>query len=224
MKTKKFSVKQTLAVVLALLMLLSAWPAVSLAAFAAPDPAAAVDDAAAAADVEALISAIGEVTFSEESKAKIKAARDAFDALTPTQRNLVSNRQILTDAEATYAVMQSAHDKQESDRKAAAAVSKLIAAIGTVTYTESSRVKILKARNAYDRLTDTQKKLVTDYETLENAEAAYLALQQAAEAEAAAQPDICPWDNVEHPDDFGGMLLRFIHGLLYFFAHLFGTR
>ena len=59
----------------------------------------------------------------------------------------------------------------ESDRKAAAAVSDLIDQIGTVT--KDSGDKITAARDAYEKLTEQQKNLVTNYGTLTAAEEAY---------------------------------------------------
>ena len=55
-----------------------------------------------------------------------------------------------------------------NDEKAAAAVDKLIEAIGTVTV--DSKAKIDAARDAYNKLTDTQKELVKHYNTLVKAE------------------------------------------------------
>lgn len=60
------------------------------------------------------------------------------------------------------------------DRAAAKAVKNLISAIGTVT--ESSGDEIEAARKAYDALTDEQKELVSNYETLLAAEAEYAEL------------------------------------------------
>ena len=51
----------------------------------------------------AAIDAIGEVEDTEECKAKIDAAREAYDALTDGQKALVTNYATLTDAEAAYA-------------------------------------------------------------------------------------------------------------------------
>ena len=53
-------------------------------------------------------------------------------------------------------------------------VEKLIAAIGEIT--KDSGAKIQAAREAYDKLTDAQKKLVDNYETLTKAEATYAEL------------------------------------------------
>ena len=65
--------------------------------------AQAAADQAAADAVEAKIDAIGEVAYSDESKAKIDEARAAYDALTPAQQALVENADVLTAAEARYA-------------------------------------------------------------------------------------------------------------------------
>lgn len=62
----------------------------------------------------------------------------------------------------------------DDNQKAAQAVEKLINAIGTVT--KDSGDKIKAARKAYDALTDTQKKLVRNYNVLTEAEAAFAAL------------------------------------------------
>ena len=59
-------------------------------------------------------------------------------------------------------------DQAKKDQAAADKVEKLIDAIGTVTVNSETRIK--KARNAYDRLTDAQKKLVSNYQNLKDAE------------------------------------------------------
>ena len=119
----------------------------------------------------AAIDAIGEVAYTDESKAKIDAARAAYDALTDAQKALVANYAILTAAETTYASLKAA-----ADAAAAAAVSAAIDAIGEVAYTDESKGKIDAARAAYDALTNEQKALVPNYATLTAAEAAYAAL------------------------------------------------
>lgn len=60
-------------------------------------------DQMAADEVIAMITAIGTVTYTPESKALIDAARTAYDALTAAQQALVTNYSTLTDAETTYA-------------------------------------------------------------------------------------------------------------------------
>ena len=61
-------------------------------------------DQAATNAVIAKINAIGTVEYTEECKARIDAARAAYDALTDAQKALVPEKtlKILTDAEATY--------------------------------------------------------------------------------------------------------------------------
>ena len=113
-----------------------------------------------AADVETLIEAIGEVSL--DSEAAIREARAAYDALTDVQKKLVGNYQALLDAETAYALLNQA---------AAEAVKALIGAIGPVT--KKSGDKIDAARTAYDALTDEQKALVTNYQTLLDAEKRY---------------------------------------------------
>ena len=61
------------------------------------------DNQKAAQAVEKLINAIGTVT--KDSGDKIKAARKAYDALTGTQKKLVRNYNVLTEAEAAFAAL-----------------------------------------------------------------------------------------------------------------------
>ena len=128
------------------------------------DAEAKLADLQAADAVEKLIDAIGTVTL--DSEEAIKAARGAYDALTDAQKELVGNYQTLLDAEAKLA-----------DLKAADAVEKLIDAIGTVTLDSEEAIKA--ARGAYDALTDAQKELVGNYQTLLDAEAKLADLQAA---------------------------------------------
>ena len=72
------------------------------------------------------------------------------------------------------------------NQKAAAAVIAKINAIGTVAYTEASKSLIDTARTAYDALTNDQKTLVTNYETLTTAESSYSELKTVADNQAAA--------------------------------------
>ena len=122
-------------------------------------------DREAAAAVAALIEGIGDVTLNRGDA--IQAARKAYDALTETQKALVGNYETLTAAEKTYASL-------VADRDAAKAVTDLIAKIGTVTLNSGDAIQA--ARKAYDALTDAQKALVTNYETLTAAEKAYASL------------------------------------------------
>ena len=118
----------------------------------------------AAEKVEALIDKIGaSVTISSESK--IKAARKAYDALTPAQKKQVSNYSDLTAAEFALAKRKATNE----DKTAANKVSDMIVAIGHVTW--NSGENVAQARRAYDALTDTQRLLVENYDLLVAAEA-----------------------------------------------------
>ena len=115
-------------------------------------------DNAKAAEVIAMIEAIDDVTLEDEDA--IKAARDAYDALTDAQKELVTNYEDLLAAEKHY-----------EDLLAAKAVDDLIDEIGCVTI--GSKQKIEAARDAYEALTDEQKALVTKLDVLEAAEVEY---------------------------------------------------
>ena len=69
----------------------------------AAEKAAAEADKAAADSVMTLISAIGTVEYNDAVKTKIEGARSAYDALTDNQKKLVTNLDVLKDAEAAYA-------------------------------------------------------------------------------------------------------------------------
>ncbi|MBR4498965.1 MAG: leucine-rich repeat protein [Paludibacteraceae bacterium] len=145
----------------------------------------AESDEAAAKAVTDLINAIGTVTYTSESKARIDAAREAYDALTAAQKALVTNLTTLTAAEKAYADLKA---KAEADQAAANVVIGKINAIGTVTYTPESKALIDAAREAYDALTDAQKGLVSaaTYKILTDAEQTYADLKAKAEADQAA--------------------------------------
>ena len=130
----------------------------------------ALADTTAADEVDTLIAALpasGTVTL--EDQAEIEAARTAYDALTDTQKGLVTNLTALEAAEAELSAL--------ADTTAADEVDTLIAALpaaGTVTLEDQAEIEA--ARTAYDALTDTQKGLVTNLTALEAAEAELAAL------------------------------------------------
>ncbi|MGI5874959.1 MAG: S-layer homology domain-containing protein [Bacillota bacterium] len=135
---------------------------------ALPNPS---DDQAKADEVIALIDAIGDVTA--DSKEAIEAARSVYDALTDTQKALVTNADTLEQAEKAFADL--------ADQAKADEVIALIDAIGDVT--ADSKDDIDAARSAYDALTDAQKALVTNADTLEQAEKAFADLADQAKAD-----------------------------------------
>ena len=102
------------------------------------------------------IDAIGEVTLASEEA--ITAARAAYEALTETQKEQVTNYNVLTAAEARLA-----------DLKAAKAVDDMIDAIGEVTL--ESEETITAARAAYGALTEARQAEVKSYDKLTAAEA-----------------------------------------------------
>ncbi len=106
-------------------------------------------DLACAEAVEALISAIGEV--SSESRSKIENARAAYDKLTDKQKELVKNYGALLAAEKEL-------ENTDIDKEAAGAVEEKIAKIGEPTIFSSN--KITEARKAFDSLTERQKSYV----------------------------------------------------------------
>lgn len=133
-----------------------------LAAEAALAPLRAAADQAAADVVIGKINAIGTVTL--DSEAAILEARAAFEALTDDQKDRVTNLAVLADAEDELIYLKI----PAADKEAAAAVSAMIDAIGTVTV-DSEKV-VTDARKAYDALSDLQKSLVKNLATLEEAE------------------------------------------------------
>ncbi len=105
-------------------------------------------DNAAADAVSALIAAIDTAAPTAES---VAAARTAYDALTAAQKKLVLNLTVLTYAE----------NRLNNPSANAAAVDTLITNIGAVTAFNSATIyKVKLAREAYEKLNDTEKALV----------------------------------------------------------------
>ncbi len=71
-----------------------------------------------AGEVMGKINAIGDVSATEASKAKIAEARKAYDALTKTQKEFVSNYSILEAAERRYQELMGQQEAEESLKKA----------------------------------------------------------------------------------------------------------
>lgn len=144
-----------------------------------------IADKAAAKAVDDLIDAIGDVTLTDDCKAKIDAARKAYDALTDTQKALVSKLDILTDAEAKLARLK----KEAADKAAVDDVIAKIDAIGKVKLDKDSKAKITAARAAYDALDDELKAQVTNYNTLLAAEKRYQQLRDKQNANDGSTSD-----------------------------------
>ena len=98
--------------------------------------------------------------------------RTAYDALTDAQTALVNNLSVLTEAEEKLEQLK----KEKADQDAADAVIAKIQAVETAVASGDKaaiRKAIRAARTAYNRLTSAQKKLVTNYSVLTEAEKAY---------------------------------------------------
>ena len=122
------------------------------------------------------INSIGKVELTKECKAKIEAARSAYDALTDAQKALVPNEvlKLLEDAETEY---------QRLEESKIESVVDSINSIGKVELTKECKAKIEAARSAYDALTDAQKALVPNeaLKLLEDAETEYQRLEEESE-------------------------------------------
>ena len=117
--------------------------------------------------IDAIIS--GSSTFEKD----VKAAQKAYNNLTADQKKLVDNYYKLANYLKDLA--------DEEDKEAAKTVEALIDAIGAVT--KDSEDEIKSARTAYDKLTDTQKALLSNYAELEDAEARWEDLQALVDVE-----------------------------------------
>ena len=130
------------------------------------------DEEAAAAVDEAInaLPAVKELAKTDQST--VEAARDAYDALTDAQKELVSasTLSVLEAAEARMALLVAASDE---DIAAAKAVDDMIDALPAVDELEyADKADVDAARAAYDALTEAQKGLVLELAALEDAEEA----------------------------------------------------
>ena len=145
--------------------------------------AQAATDQAAANAVIAKINDIGTVTSLDQKPAVVEA-RAAYDALTQSQKGLVS-AETLAKLEAAEAKIASL-EQGDADQAAANAVIAKINAIGTVT-SLNQKPAVMAARAAYDALTEPQKLRVGEARsTLEAAETMIVLLEKAAADKAAA--------------------------------------
>lgn len=152
-------------------------------------------DVKAAEEVDNLIGNIGEVIWADYVKTSINKARVAYDALTESQKALVTLYQVLLDAEEEYDRLAAEHEYTEEDVAMAALVDELIAAIGEVTLDSGDAIK--EARYAYDGLSDIQKSLVQHPEILEKAEQKYDELCAAEVVAAIASMGEITTDSLE---------------------------
>ena len=146
----------------------------------------ALADQAAANAVIGQIAALDVQSVSDE--AAVLAARESYKQLTDTQKRLVTNLTKLQDAEATIAQLKlEAEQKALADQAAANAVIGQIAALNVQSLSDKDAVD--EAREAYEALSDAQKALVINLETLQNAEAEIARLKIAQEEQNEADKD-----------------------------------
>lgn len=121
------------------------------------------DEQKAVQDMIDALPGVDEVT--EEDRADIEAAREAYEALTDEQK------------EDMYINKLNAVENQ-IDKNKAAEVIDLIDAIGEVDDSDECRDRIQAARDAYDELTDNQRTFVTNYNDMFAAEEEYTSLKR----------------------------------------------
>ena len=126
-------------------------------------------DKEAAAKVDEAINALPSLKdLAKADQSKIKEARDAYNALTDTQKPLVTTLSVLEAAEARMEKLLAASDE---DISAAKAVDDMIDALPAEDELEyADKADVDAARAAYDKLTEAQKGLVLGLETLKAAE------------------------------------------------------
>jgi hypothetical protein len=112
-------------------------------------------------DLMGLISAIPQPPTLAD-KSSIEAIRAAYDGLTPTQQAMITNLQLLINAEAVIAQLM-------LDINLVIATIDEFPALNAITL--SHEAEIVAARTAYDALTPAQQALVSNYQELLDAEA-----------------------------------------------------
>lgn len=126
----------------------------------------------AAESIDNAIALIGDVSLS--SKSAIATARKMYDNASLQVKDRVSKLAVLEESESLY---KSALEKSHAEE-----TMKLIEAIGEVT--AFSGDSVTKARNSYNGLTENEKKLVTNFDILKNAESVLPKLKEEARVQA----------------------------------------
>lgn len=135
-------------------------------------------------NVKALLAALPDSSKATDAQVKaaksaIEAADRAYKALSDEQKGYitvgdVANYNALVERLAKLTSTSASTITKDPNEEVASEVISLIEAIGTVT--KDSEAAIKAAREAYDDLTDAQKKLVSNYSVLTEAEAAFAKL------------------------------------------------
>lgn len=121
------------------------------------------------------------IELTDECEEKITTARKAYDSLTREEKRYVSNYDVLLKAEEQLAALK----KEKADKEAADAVIAQIDALPTAeNVTLEHQEAVDAARDAYSKLTNDQKKLVSK-ETTDKLESAEKKIAQLLEEQAA---------------------------------------
>lgn len=121
------------------------------------------------------------IELTDECETKITTARKAYDSLTREEKRYVSNYDVLLKAEEQLAALK----KEKADKEAADAVIAQIDALPTAENVALEHQEAVDAaRDAYSKLTDDQKKLVSK-ETTDKLESAEKKIAQLLEEQAA---------------------------------------
>lgn len=123
---------------------------------------------AQAQSVEERIHNIGAVKYTPEFKTLLDSAREAYENLTQSQKELVTNLDKLRQAEEGYQRLE-----DEYNLPMAREVENKINAIGPVEFTAEFKKLLDSAKQAYENLTPAQKALVTNLEKLAQADEGY---------------------------------------------------
>ncbi len=141
-----------------------------------------------AAAVDAKIDAIGEVALSDESKAAIKDARDAYDALDDAAKELVEGYDKLVIAEKTLAVLQGQADLEQANQDKQDAID---AKTKAETDLAAAKTALEQANTDKQAALDAKTKAETDLAAANAAlEQANTDKQAALDAKAKAETDL----------------------------------
>ena len=134
-------------------------------------------------DIEAanaVINRINTITsdISLSDKDNIQNIRDEYEKLSDNQKILVSNYNKLTDAENTIKRLEDYEKASQNDKNEADKVIKLINEIPE-NITEETKASIQNVREEYDKLSEKQKSIITNYKKLTDAEVKLAQLEHA---------------------------------------------
>lgn len=122
--------------------------------------------------IQVKLDEVGEITL--DFGDMIQEATELYDALSDMDKDIIAYWELTEVLESA----QAAYDALKADQDAADEVMELIGAIGTVTLQKENA--IVAARNAYNRLNDTRKALVTNLSVLTDAESTLAQLKEEA--------------------------------------------